>query len=304
MRFPRPRAASTFGPGHLSPNQLTGQVWLVTGATHGLGEATARAAARAGARLVVPARNAERARRLTSEWGGEHLVVPLDLASFSSVRECAAQVSRALAGQQIDVLVNNAGTMTLHRELTADGHERILQTNFLGPFALTNLLLPSVGGRVVLVASNAHKAGRIDHGDPDFLRRRWTSAAAYAQSKLAVMLWGLALEARLRTRGVDVQLVHPGWVMSNMQSAVGNVAVQRAIDIVTSPVAAPAADAARCTLFAATADLPRGSHIGPDGWLVGWRGEPCLIGRSGKASDPAEAERVWRLAAELTGTDR
>ena len=278
------------------PDQ-TGRRWLVTGATHGLGEATARAAASAGATLVVPARDVARAKALTNSWGGAHEVLPCDLSSLDSVRRAAASVDGS-----IDVLVNNAGTMTVRREETADGFERVLGVNLLGPFALTNLLLPRVRDRVVIVGSDAHRSGRLDLADPHFRVRRWGIAAAYAQSKLGDMLWGLALERRVRDKGVGVQLVHPGWVMSNMQSAVGHAGLARAITVATTPMAQSADRSALCSLFAATQDLPPCSYTGPDGprALRGW---PSLLGRSAAASDPRAAERLWSFAADETGTD-
>lgn len=277
------------------PDQ-TGRRWLVTGATNGLGEATARAAAAAGATLVLPARRVERAEELSRKWGGHHQVVPLDLASLASVRDAAAAIDG-----NIDVLVNNAGTVTRHRQETRDGFEQMLGTNFLGPFAFTNLLLPQVRGRVVIVGSDAHQGARLDFQDPHFRNRKWGIARGYGQSKLADMLWGLALSRRLRGARVDVQLVHPGWVLSNIQSAVGNETIERIITTISKPLAQSADKSALCTLFAATMDLPNCSYVGPDG-LRALRGWPSLIGRSAVASDPQEAEKAWELGVRETGT--
>lgn len=276
------------------PDQ-TGCRWLITGATNGLGEATARAAAAAGATLVLPARRVERAQELNQEWGGRHQVVELDLASLESVRAAAAQVT-----DDIDVLVNNAGTVTRRREETDDGFEMMLGVNFLGPFALTHLLLPQVRGRVVIVASDAHQRARMDFVDPHFRQRRWGIASAYGQSKLADMLWGLDLERRLRGSDVDVQLVHPGWVLSNIQSAVGNETVERIITTISQPLAQTADKSALCTLFAATMDLPSCSYVGPDG-LRELRGWPSLLGRSANASDVRRASELWDFAVRETG---
>lgn len=287
------------------PDQ-TGRRWVITGATHGLGLATARLAAAAGATLVLPARNRSLAESVAAELaevGGRgrgsvpHEVVDLDLADLGRVRAAAEAI-----GGDIDVLVNNAGGMTKNRQETADGFEWVLGVNFLGPFAFTNLLVPQVRDRVVIVGSNAHLPYRLDLDDPHARRRRWRVPEAYGQSKLADLLWGLALERRLRGRGIGVQLTHPGWVMSNMQNASAGPRLGRAITVATTPIAQSAEKCALTTLFAATMDLPPASYVGPDGplHLHGW---PCLIGRSAEASDPRLAERLWHFAVAETGTD-
>lgn len=278
------------------PDQ-TGRRWLITGATNGLGEATARAVAAAGATLVLPARRTERAEELNRQWGGHHEVVHLDLSSLASVRRAAASIDG-----DIDVLVNNAGTITKRREETDDGFEKMLGVNFLGPFAFTNLLLPQVQKRVVIVASDAHQGAHLHHEDPHFRRRRWSIIKGYGQSKLADMLWGLGLSQRLSGTGIGVQLVHPGWVLSNLQSAVGNKAAERLITAVSRPIAQSADKSALCTLFAATTELPQCSYVGPDG-LRALRGWPSLIGRSAEASDMRVAHQTWELGVRETGTD-
>lgn len=278
------------------PDQ-TDRRWLVTGATNGLGEATARAAAAAGATLVLPARRVERAQELNREWGGCHEVVHLDLASLDSIRRAAADITG-----DIDVLVNNAGVVTRRREETADGFEKMLGTNFLGPFAFTNLLLPQVRDRVVVVGSDAHQGARLDFQDPHFRHRKWGIARSYGQSKLADMLWGLALARRLEGSGIDVQLVHPGWVLSNIQSAVGNETIERVITAISNPLAQSADKSALCTLFAATMDLPNCSYVGPDG-IRALRGWPSLLARSALASDMRQAGLLWEFGVRETGTN-
>lgn len=276
------------------PDQ-TGKRWLITGATNGLGEATARAAAAAGATLVLPARRVERAEELNREWGGCHEVVHLDFASLASVREAASAIDG-----DIDVLINNAGTVTRRREETDDGFEKMLGVNFLGPFALTHLLLPQVRDRIVIVGSDAHQGAHMDLDDPHFRRRRWSIFGGYGQSKLADMLWGLGLSRQLQGSDVGVQLVHPGWVLSNLQSAVGNETIERILTTVSRRIAQSAEKSALCSLFAATVDLPECSYVGPDG-LKALRGWPSLIGRSADASDVPKAEELRAFALRETG---
>lgn len=280
---------------------LSGQTWLITGATNGVGLETARAASRNGARVILAVRDTDRGRQVADELPGEARVVEMDLASLASVRRAADDL---LTGpdESIDVLVNNAGGITPRRRETEDGFEMVLGVNALGPFLFTNLVLPLVRRRVVVVGSNAHKSGAIDCDDPHFRRRRWSPAAAYAQSKLADLLWGLALDRRLRdgratagAPGVDVQVAHPGWAATNISNATGNAVLDRVITGVCSVFAQPASQAALTTMFAATRPLPPCSYVGPDA-MGHLRGMPTLIGRSEQASDPALAERYWDLA--------
>lgn len=280
---------------------LSGQTWLITGATNGVGLETARAASRNGARVILAVRDTDRGRQVADELPGEARVVEMDLASLASVRRAADDL---LTGpdESIDVLVNNAGGITPRRRETEDGFEMVLGVNALGPFLFTNLVLPLVRRRVVVVGSNAHKSGAIDCDDPHFRRRRWSPAAAYAQSKLADLLWGLALDRRLRdgratagAPGVDVQVTHPGWAATNISNATGNAVLDRVITGVCSVFAQPASQAALTTMFAATRPLPSCSYVGPDA-MGHLRGMPTLIGRSEQASDPALAERYWDLA--------
>lgn len=287
---------------------LTGQTWLITGATSGVGLETARAASRAGARVILAVRDTERGRQVAAQLPGETRVVEVDLASLESVRRAAGEL---LGGEPepVDILVNNAGAITPRRCETGEGFEMLLGVNVLGPFLLTNLLLPLVRRRVVIVASNAHKSGSFDVEDPHFRRRRWAPAPAYAQSKLGDMLWGLALDQRLRdgraeaaAAGVDVQLTHPGWAATGISNATGSAAIDRVVTGVCSLFAQPAAQAALTTMFAATRPLPPCSYTGPDA-MQHLRGMPALIGRSTEASDPAIAERFWEFAAAETATD-
>ena len=283
---------------------LTGQTWLVTGSTNGVGLETVRAASRHGARVILAVRDTVRGREVAASLPGETRVVELDLASLDSVRRAAAELlGGGEAGpEQIDVLVNNAGAITPRRRETADGFEMLLGVNVLGPFLFTNLVLPMVHRRVVIVGSNAHKGATFDFDDPHFRQRRWSPASAYAQSKLGDMLWGLALDARLRdgraeagVAGVDVQLTHPGWAATNISNATGSAALNRVITAASSAFAQPAEQAALTTLFAATRDLPPCSYTGPDA-MRHLRGMPTLIGRSAQASDPALAEHLWDFA--------
>lgn len=279
----------------------SGRTWLITGATNGVGLETARSAARAGAHLILPARNAPRGELIADELrqlGAQVDTAPLDLADLASVRRFADTVN-----EPVDVLVNNAGTISTRRRESADHFELLLATNFLGPFALTNLIAEHLTERVVIVGSGAHRTGHVDAADPHFRHRRWTMSAAYAQSKLCDMLWAVALQSRLDGRGsVQVQLAHPGWAVTNLQNATGIRQLDRAVTAVCGLFGQPAAAGALPILAAATAELPALSYLGPDGFQQ-LKGQPELQQPSALARDPAAAEAVWDLGVRETGTD-
>lgn len=275
------------------PDQ-TGRTWLVTGATNGVGRQTARAASRAGARVLLTARDAARGEAVRAELRDAR-VIDVDFADLARVRTGAAQVD-----EPVDVLINCAGRMTKTREQTVDGFEAMLGTNMLGPFAFTALVAPQVRERVVIVGSDAHRGASLDFDDLQ-LTRGWRPFRAYGRSKLADMLWGLELNRRLAPRGIPVMLAHPGWALTNIQNQFGERA-NALITAVTSPMAQSAADGAQNVLMAATSDLPPCSYVGPSGFQA-LRGAPTLLGRSSEAADPRLARRLWDEAVQLTGTD-
>jgi NAD(P)-dependent dehydrogenase (short-subunit alcohol dehydrogenase family) len=202
---------------------MRGRVCLVTGANRGLGKATALGLARQGATVVMLGRDADRValasddvRRESGNPDVSYLVV--DLASLASVRAAADELARRFSA--IHVLVNNAGVNLARRAVTADGFEMTLAVNHLGPFLLTNLLLPllSAGApsRVVNVTSWFERFGRIDFDDLHAERKRYGALAAYYQSKLANALFTYELAERLAGTGVTVNCVDPGLVATDL----------------------------------------------------------------------------------------
>jgi NAD(P)-dependent dehydrogenase (short-subunit alcohol dehydrogenase family) len=286
-----------------------GRVAIVTGANSGLGLAVARELARHGAQVVLACRNTDKGARAKSEIEaaapGAHLeLAALDLGELASVRSFAEGFRAQHEG--LDLLINNAGVMAPPRRETGDGFELQLGTNYLGHFALTGQLIGAMrdrpGARVVTVSSNAHKMGRIDFEDLQSERRyrRW---GAYAQSKLADLLFALELDRRLRAAGWLLESIaaHPGYAATNLQTAAPPL-LDALVMRVSNVLLAQSADAgALPVLYAATQpDLEGGTYVGPDG-LGEFRGHPHITTPSAGARDADVAARLWSVSEELTG---
>jgi NAD(P)-dependent dehydrogenase (short-subunit alcohol dehydrogenase family) len=280
---------------------LSGQTVIVTGANSGIGLETAKAVTAHGARVILAVRDAARGDKAaaTLPGPGTHEVRPLDLASLESVRAFASDWQ----DQPIALLINNAGVMVPPQSRTADGFELQFGTNHLGHFALTNLLLPHVTGRVVTVSSNAHRAGRLDFDDLNWEHRKYRPWRAYGQSKLANLLFTAELQRRLTEAGSKVRSMaaHPGYAATNLQSHSGSALTRFAINKLGNPLLAQdAAGGALPTLYVATADLPGDTYAGPSG-VAGMRGAPATCARSKAAADAAAARRLWDVSEQLTG---
>jgi NAD(P)-dependent dehydrogenase (short-subunit alcohol dehydrogenase family) len=279
---------------------LTGQTAVVTGANSGIGLATAQALAASGARVVLAVRDQAKGAAAAAGLPGQAEVRPLDLASLESVRAFARDWSGP-----VDLLINNAGVMIPPLTRTADGFELQFGTNHLGHFALTGLLLPSLtaAGRVVTVSSGVHNSGRIDFADLNWERRRYRRWPAYAQSKLANLLFTSELQRRLTAAGslVRATAAHPGYAATNLQSHSGSRVTGFAMATLGNRlIAQDAAGGALPTLYAAVADVPGDTYAGPSG-LGGLRGAPAPCGRSKAARDPETARRLWDVSEQLTG---
>lgn len=279
------------------PN-LAGKAIIVTGANSGIGLEAARAFAARGAHVVLAVRDESKGRSAAAAITGSTEVRPLDLADLASVRAFAAGWSG-----DIHILVNNAGVLVPPFGHTRDGFELQFGTNHLGHFALTNLLLPHITGRVVTVASSVHRSGRMDFDDLNWSTRGYGGgAAAYGQSKLANLLFTLELQRRLAASGsrVIATAAHPGMAATNLGSSSANPLLNLAAALAVRLFAQDAVSGAAPTLFAATEQIPGGSYAGPGGRRE-MAGPPRLVGRSSAASDRVAAARLWSASEELTG---
>ncbi|MDA0181264.1 oxidoreductase [Solirubrobacter phytolaccae] len=278
------------------PDQ-TGRTIVVTGANSGIGLSAARELAGKGARVILAVRNTQKGEEAARQISGTTEVRELDLADLSSVRAFAEGVT-----EDVDVLINNAGVMNIPQAQTKDGFEMQFGTNHLGHFALTNLLLPHLTDRVVVLASTAHRYGRIQLDNLN-AERGYRRHRVYGQAKLANLLFMSELQRKLEAAGSAVKAVgaHPGWAATNLQSRSGNVVEHTLMSIGNRLLAQSADMGALPTLYAATEDIPGDTYIGPGG-LGEMRGYPTIANRTDYAKDADMAAKLWVESERLTGT--
>lgn len=286
---------------------MAGRTALVTGATTGIGRATAAALAERGARVLLVARDQGRgedarreiaARAATAGHGGAAEVLLADLSRQADVRKLAGEVRGRV--DQLDVLVNNAGALFETRRLTEDGIEATLALNHVAYFLLTALLLDPLraagaatgDARVVVVASDAHQAVRTLPIDDLQLARGWTPVRAYAVSKLANVMFAYALARRLAGTGIAANALHPGVVASGFAQGQGGTwgwFFKLARPFLTSP-----ATAAATSVYLASDPTIRGA--------TGGYYKKSRPARSSAASyDVAAQEALWAATERLVG---
>ncbi len=294
------------------PDQA-GKLVVITGANSGLGFEEATVLASRGARVVLAVRDMRKGDRAAEAIrrgvpGADLELRPLDLASLASVRGFAADFARAY--DRLDILINNAGVMAIPRRTTADGFEMQFGTNHLGHFALTGLLLPLLlrapAGRVATMSSGMHLFGKMNFEDLQGERSygKWT---AYAQSKLANLLFAYDLQRRLAAAGSAAISVaaHPGYAATNLQAIglemEGARLWARIMPAANRVFAQSAAMGALPMLYAATSpDVRGGDYLGPDG-LLGQSGFPKKVASNARSHDRAAAARLWAISEQLTG---
>jgi NAD(P)-dependent dehydrogenase (short-subunit alcohol dehydrogenase family) len=277
-----PAAAQGLASGEPRPGQ---KVVLITGSTDGLGREVARRAAAAGAHVIVHGRNRERGAEVVAEIAREGVgsarFYPADLASFEQVRSLASSISRDYA--RLDVLVNNAGIwLDGPRQTSADGHELHFQVNYLSGYLLTRLLLPlivkSAPSRIINVASGAQAP--IDFGNV-MLQRGYSDSRAYAQSKLAQIMFAIDLAEELSASGVTVTALHPATYMDT------NMVTSRGVQPRSS-----VREGAEAVMHLVTGASARNGQY--------YNGvSPARA--SAQAYDAAARERLARLSRDLTG---
>ena len=277
---------------------MESKICMVTGATAGIGLATAEALVRRGAEVIVvgrdPVKGAEVTDRLRRETGnGKVVSMTADLSAMSRVRKLAGEFKDRYP--RLDVLFNNVGGFYMKRRETEEGVEMTLALNLLSPFLLTNLLLPrleaSGGGRVVNVSSDAHRGGRLDFDDLEG-SRRYGGFRAYARSKLGLVLFSYELARRIGDSPVSVNVVHPGFAATNL--GMTDSWIMKAFSPIIRLMATRPDEAADTGVYLATSE----DVAGVSGrYFIGRKAVPS----SPATYDEAAARRLWYVCAEMTG---
>jgi NAD(P)-dependent dehydrogenase (short-subunit alcohol dehydrogenase family) len=277
---------------------MAGRTVLVTGATSGIGKATALGLAAMGAHLAITGRDTSRteaaAREIRAAGGGPVDVFVADLSEQSGVRWLAAEVLQQLP--RVDVLVNNVGGCWDSRHVTTDGLERTFALNHLGPFLLTQLLLDrlkdSAPARVVTVSSNAHRGGRIDFDDLQG-ESSYSGARAYNQSKLANLLFTYELARRLARTSVTANALHPGVVSTSFGAEEPGRVQRRLVPLIRPFMKTPVRGAETSVHLASAPELQQVT------------GRYFVHSRAATSSttsrDRGLAARLWQISDDLVG---
>jgi retinol dehydrogenase-14 len=276
---------------------MTGRVCVITGATRGIGRATAEGLARLGAALVLVVRRREDGAAVARELRHAHPappaeVVTADLASQRSIRE-AAEMIRA-HHPVLHVLINNAGTIPKQRQITVDGLEMQFAVNHLAYFLLTNLLLDRLTAgapaRIVNVSSGAHQGGTIDFADLQS-ERRYDPVRVYGRTKLANVLFTYELARRLQGTGVTANCLHPGVIATRLLA-----------DYMNLPLVGGAV--ARTFGGSPEAGAETSLHLAASPAVEGVTGKYFVESRATRSSrasyDEETQRRLWDRSAELT----
>ncbi len=288
---------------------LTGKRIIITGATHGIGLATAETLAAEGADLVMAVRNSDRGEKAAGKIrekipAASVTVMHLDLTDLDIVRQFASEFAARF--DRLDVLINNAGVMVPPHSTTRNGFELQFGTNHLGHFALTAHLLPLLMAtplsRVVSTSSIAARRAKIHFDNLDG-RNGYNPMTFYRQSKLANLLFAMDLQHRLERAGSSTISVacHPGITVTNLLSRGSGKETGRVMKTLMRIVAQPASMGSLPTLYAAThPDLRGGEYIGPDG-PGNTKGYPVLTDDPARLYKADLATRLWEVSEELTG---
>ena len=278
---------------------LAGKTILITGATSGIGRATAVGLADQGARLLLVGRTPERIEETREEirrrtGRDDAVLLRADLSSREGVHRLAEDV--LARSPRLDVLLNNAGVTLLSRQTTADGFEATFATNHLAYFLLTGLLLPrlraSAPARIVSVASDAHRWGRLDLDDLQN-ERRYRGMRVYGQSKTANILWNSELARRLEGSGVTANCLHPGGIQSNLGRGNGRL-LDGVHTLISKLFLKSPEEGARTSLYLAAAPEVEG--------ISGRYFARCREHRAAPhATDPELARHLWEKSEQLTG---
>jgi NAD(P)-dependent dehydrogenase (short-subunit alcohol dehydrogenase family) len=287
-----------------SIDDQSGKVFVITGATSGLGKEAARQLAGKNGKIIMAVRNIEKAELVRQEILAQYpnsdiSVKHLDLSSLDSIKKFAGEINKEV--KELNVLINNAGVMMCPYSKTKDGFEIQMGTNHLGTYALTGLLMPLLkktkDSRIVVTSSIAHRSGNIDFSDLNWEQRKYKTSNAYGDSKIANLYFTYELANRLKNEanGPVVTAAHPGWTKTELQRHSGmflflNNFFAQKVEIGTLPTLRAAVDP----------EAQSGDYFGPSGFSE-LRGNPVKVSSNKRSQDKEAAKKLWDMSEELTG---
>ncbi len=289
-----------YGWPDLSALDMTGKTVVITGGNSGLGLVTAKALTRIGAAVRIVARNAERGATAVEELdaiGGPHAgLYVADLSSLDDVRRLADEIRERDA--RLDVLVHNAGALLAERKESVDGHEMTFATMVLGPFLLTNELVPLLrstpGSRVLWIASGGMYTQPLEVDVLEMGPDDYSGATAYARAKRAQVVLAEEWGKRLRGDGIPVHAMHPGWA-----DTPGLETGLPGFRTLLGPILRSPEQGADTIVWLAAADEP--GRVTGRFWLD--RAPRSTTKLVPSRATPAERERLWELCERLTGAE-
>ncbi|HJR79877.1 MAG TPA: SDR family oxidoreductase [Anaerolineales bacterium] len=277
-------------------DNMNGKICLVTGATNGIGKATAQSLAQMGATVVIVGRNAPKTAQLVEEIraaSGNKNVDSLlaDLSSQQEVRRLADEFKSKYS--HLHVLLNNAGAVFMQRQFSVEGIEMTFALNHLASFLLTNLLLDTIKAsapaRIINVSSNAHTSGKIEFDN--LQGERVYRPSAYDNSKLANILFTMELAHRLAGTRVTVNALHPGFVATGFAKNNGKV-IATLVSIFAPLVARSPAKGAQTSIYLASSPSVEG--------ITGkYFYDSHVIPAAPQANDMVVARKLWDVSAEM-----
>lgn len=294
--------------------KLTDKVILITGCSAGIGIETARALAATGARLFLGVRDLAKGRSALADilQPGRAELLQMDLASLASVRAAAAELLRQ--SPTLNIAIHNAGVMATPQGTTADGFETQFGTNYLSHFLLFHLLkralllasTPTFASRVINVSSSGHRSSGILFADPNFLSTPYSPWLAYGQSKTATIYMSNAIDRRYGSRGLHALSLHPGGIMTNLQTHVPEATKQQyARDPAVRNHMRSVEQGAAVTVFAAIGrewEGKGGKYLEDCGVSPPVSGKSAIaVGYAPHAYDEEGEERLWGMAVGMLG---
>lgn len=275
---------------------MTGKTVLITGATGGLGLATAESVATLGARTLVVGRSAEKLASVCAGLGGDVVGYQADLSLMGEIRDLAHRIAQE--EDRLDILINNVGVLNPERRITSEGIEATLATDLAGHFLLTNLLIlrlvASAPSRVINVTSGGMYGERIRPRDMEFEKGEYKGAAAYARAKRGQMVLTEMWADRLEGTGVTVHAMHPGWA-----ATAGVEGSLPTFNRVMRPFLRTPEQGADTMVWLAAAEAP--AQASGRLWFDRRQVGTHLVERTRASGEDRQA--MWDALVELTGSD-